>query len=747
MESEFYSSLNSTETKEIEESKETERIEESKETERIIIQSDNSDIKWELFLNINEQLLGICDFTQKLLLTVSYQELVLNILKYKPELILNQNILRCLLITSLPHNRITVFELIKLVAKFPEIYTKLFSLKNFWRELYSKRISSPDFEKRNKELSDFEINTDIIYKLCMEYEYNILCMSPLYGNFEGDKISGTNISILAGQMIANDPSYVPTYTLKNREINCNKYVGKILIDDDIKRLCISNYAIFTLNNEDSVIEYFLNSNYERNYAKLDISNEEKIRLNMTPKHLSERILFSDVKEMININNLYDLIAPNITKRIPNNLIVVLTYNGELFFHSMIDNISYTLKFDTDYMQTKFGFGKVINIQTCDVYVKEKVFIIVETEDHSLFIMNVQFLFRHIMDYYISQIKECIVKQLCEIHFTENVVLKDEKLNSMGINLTVSMDQNKSHKVTQIIPENYFFFSYNDQYLDHCYKPFQRVTSPKEFFHERGMSFEQKIRSISPRVFTLFSIYSGNNIIFYHDNEKENGSMYMVFIKQEMNINETFNYIKDEINLSEFVPFFSSRIIQQMDIYKRKDNLKFSNNGMYSKICLQIKSDDKYYLLELLPEQHTRAVYLRPITKEQIIEHIKISKLIELKFLSEGESEVKDVILEGYSRGKYIIDSKKRLLSNHKDVGKNKLDEIEKNVVQLINYGSLQYKDKELVVKINRTNYIYVPYSEYLLYENSNCIVEKLILDNGDVLFRRQNCVYNFKAIK
>lgn len=716
-------------------------------------QITTSQIDWPSFLVINEQLLGIEDFLHNLLKTISYQELTLNIMKYKPNLFLNENVLYGLLVTAPSNNRLKVYELMKLISKNYELFKKLLLL-NVWKKIYEKRIThSKSLQSKDEFFSDefenlFERNMKIICKLCVFNEYYLLRTNIRYLSEINDTFLSTLLDKTAQQLINNELQVIGP-----------KYAGRLLIDDDIRRLCISKHAFFTLNNENIITEYFLDKDYEeidyRDEKFSSLSEEEILKLSMQQKHLSDSQIFHNVKEMLNIDCIYDYfnIQFNVQERETLNATAILTYNGELFFHAMLNNISYTLKFDMKYMKKTFNFDKVLNIQINEIYVSIKEFIIIETEDHSLFSMNVRILFNQMFDEYFSRIKQCI--ELIDAHPEEDNHHEIQILNEMNLELFISKDITKPHKITQIVIEDYF--SREDNFFEeNSYQPFMQVVSSKKFLKEDEITFNQKIHIKSSRTFTMLNTFDGKQIIFYYDcfhshlgkeelrKIDQKGSLYMMFVLQEIDEEENYTYHKTEINLTEINSNLSWNNVTELTINKYEDKFPISRpdrerKTTYGKVELCIKCDDTKYYFDIVPEIESTFRNLRCITIDDIVDCVK-ETVVKESPLKNCEVD----LYEDYTKTNYVVDSRKQFSFTETFDSGTKHTDFEENVSSLIHYSAEDRKDKDLMIKISPNNIIYVPH-EYYQLEKDN-ISKQLVLVNGDILFRKKNCSYNFKVI-
>jgi len=475
-----------------------------------------------------------------------------------------------------------------------------------------------------------------------------------------------------------------------------------------------------------------------------------------------------------------------------NAIVVLTYDGKLFFHKIINSydighvnpdgristmlpISYTCELDMDYMMNKFQFGRVLNIRRIE---SSSVIIIIETEDHSLFQMDIRSLFLTICNGYIPIIVHRIIGE-------ETTMLadfrEDEKLEWLGVNMNVeitNLEEKSIYDVKQIIPKEYFNDDdENDDENDDItgYRAFMKFTSGRNFVSEEGLSFEQKINNHSPRVFTAMKLYNGSTFVLYYDNNitsmKNNNrvndntdKLFMVYVEQTLNEDHTFHYTIYEEDLSShrkdsLLP--SSSQVIKLNINKYKDEHLFSVNGVktrYGKIDLEMicnsnnrknnnrkNSNSKVeerYVVTLFHGVESLSSTLHNITKDDIIKCVKNS-VVSKRHIPEDKFS----IYEDFSGNYYVIKKDGRLLAySPTNIVNPGIKLVDENVAQILNYSSELHKDVDLLVKINKNNTICVPYEHYLKCDESD-IITKQLLGKENILFRIRNSPYNFKVQK
>jgi len=736
-----------------------------------------SSIDWEKFLSENETLLGIKDFLINLLVNISYKEFTLNVMQYKPELLTNPDILYTLLVTVDFNNRLPVHELLKITAKNHVIYNRLFTIEHIWSKIYKKLIPYSKFIEQNTQLSNLEMNTELIYKLCIHSVYYILPMPRCYHFDDEDNLSNTSINVKVQQLIYTRKSPLIKTPKSREELSSHRYAGKLMIDDDIRRICISNYAVYTLNSKNIVTEYRLDMQYQYEY---------EIYQKMIQKHLNERIVIKEVKEMLNIKPYSDNIQHGTGENIEqlDNIIIVLTYDGELFLHTLRDNISYTCKFNMQYMKLTYGFDKVLNIQKSEEINFSTNNIVIEAEDHSLFSIDVRYLYRRLVGVELPVISDNIDNVNAEFNNFEIIRSKD--------NL-------KPHCVTQILPNSHLNVG-----MEGLFQPIMKLATSREFESEINMTWEQKTHSKSPRVYTCITSQDDCYVVFYFDNEiivdvnnanssdvtintisnnnhlfspnvainTIKGTMFMSYVKEYKTHDNRFQYTNGmEVNLSQHNSYLSYNTIQEMDIIiTNATNLNNRSIHTYGKILLNMKNGSKYSQIEILPEEKTYYSGIRYINENTIIKSIanvksefqvftfnikpkpeSNNKIKELVFTCGDPpkiiNDVKHMLYEDFTKSSHIIDGNSRLIFVSKlDSETFHGDLVEENAVQILDYGAEQYSDMSLMVKIKPNNQICVPYEQYI-QSNFDDITKIFVLDNNEILFRRSNSPYNFRVIR
>jgi len=595
------------------------------------------EINWQQFLNEKEQFFGIETFTLDFLQNVSAEELIRNILLFKPQLILNEVLLRSILTTPCKKNRMKVYLLLKLISKNFILYDQLANKSQFWKSIYHFFYPYSVLFRDNNLSKEDEISQGklIMQKLSVMHEFHV--QKEL--NEQGEEV--LNLNRIA-------------YSMVSREDKKHFSIGALTIDHEIKRICISKGAIFILNEYKQVIEYYPGIPPIGTYMN-DINNII---------HQNSKIIFTNVKEMINIETEEE------TQHIPisDNCIVVLTYSGELFFHKIIRyRVSYTVKFDLDFMKQKLKLDnfKVLNIQCCDNLPE---YIAFELEDHSIYYMNVRFLFLLISNL-VSPLNEEYAK-----YFNQPTV--------------------STTSLSGYIPLAYFAVE-----LENGYSIIFQTVNGREFIEEKDLSFTQKISRKSPRLFTMYMKNLDEIYTFYFDKEGDtmNKTLYVSIYRYEFDKDFKPIQIVNTYEIPEMNFKLPSSNIQQITFLC--PNATYGEHGMKFLFDnqLQIKCDNKFYWLNIIrnkifevetnppfpqedtpdnplninvndfvseqPDESTNVLFLTIEQKnQQIINEIKQVDLIELQL--PDKLVFKEIFYSFYNDKLYSLTTDGKLLINN-----------------------------------------------------------------------------------
>ena len=722
------------------------------------INPDNKEFNWQVFLNENETLLGIETFVNNLLQTVSAEELIRNTFQFKPHLILNEILLKVVLTTQHKQNRITVYLLLQIVSKNVTLYDELSNKVHFWKTIYHFFYPYSNLLNNKKDMNEIELSKLIMQKLSVMHQFHVRCEQDT--NY-------VNLFSLTGNMISNE---------NKRSFS----VGTLLIDHDIKRICISENAILILNENKEVIEYFL--------------SDETEDINII--HQNSKIIHSNVKEMLNFETVEVGKDQYGTHESQDNCVAILTYSGELFFHKVIYNISYTVKFNSEFMKNNYGFDnfKVLNIQCCNDTSAEIAF---ELENHSIYVMNVRILFSLI---------------------EENVNVLSEEYGKYFDQEAVS-----STSLSGYIPNKYFYAENTDGYT------LITMTNEKEFDEEKGLSFEQKIHRKSPRIFTVYSKDPHKTFAFYFDNvfkcdvtsshlktssfssgkifpeekddvskeisreekdknvspENKDKTLYVSINKQSIDDNNNYIQITHLYEIPEMNFKLQSRKIQQLSVISLNGRIIGENLNMLYESYLQIKCDDVFYWMNIEKCKSFAMTILNGvmapaelnvdgpiyqqreiISDEKFINDIKQSELIELKL--PDKLNFKEIFYSSKVSSLFALTSDGRLLINpgristpmvmNLDGGYGDIDIICHNISKIICHNHNLNRD-DMILRIKGNEYVFVPEEYYMLYNEENRIEreirsgEDIISPEGNnvtptwnsIIFNLYNSPYNFRV--
>lgn len=759
-----------------------------------------TEINWNEFLNVNESLLGIEKFVQNLLENVTSEELIRNILHYKSQLILNEVILKVVLTTDNLKNRISVHTLLKILSSDVELYNTISQKKAFWKNIYlffHPYVIFPSKEKFSQE------EPSLMQKLSIRKEYHI------YKRDEDIKYP------ISSMMTEQSKTYS---------------IGTLNIDYEIKKIAIIDNAIFVLNDRKQIIEYFIPSQMKEKTKKDDSLEDEqdfkekseiqrKINLdNSKLIHQNSRVIFENVKEMLNFETqdtssgeIIDLEEDDEEEETYEDestdiCIAVLTYSGELFFHRMISNISFTLKFDVEVMKSRFDIDitKILNIQNCE---ESRYAIAIEFEDHSIYMIDVINLFKTIVE------KPFIVTEDGEFSDDENSPSFKERYSDI-------LDNNAfiSTSITETIPISFFWIDDEDEEElegDIGFKPISKIVERKEFEEEKDLSFEQKTHRKSLRLFTSYCKNYTSTITFFFDRpEKESVLNVSIHNKELREYHPNFDFDSRDDYLESFqIDSVVLSHVQHLSIHV-SSNVSIGQESLILSPAsyLQIKCDNEFYWLnveqckmfnlnaipslpinvnipfddqinlqedeevndqdEIIEEQvienleileHSAQNVLRfnsHILREEstnvsnpdhlMIDNIRRSELVQLKL--PDNLKFKDIFYLRNSPLYALTTDKKFLINNDRvntpmimnsDGGMGDIDIIFRNVSRIIFYNNYIAKT-HFIFRVCENEFIPVPHQHYLMYKDEGRIERQLHSDNN-IIFNLRDSPYNYKV--
>jgi len=782
----------------------------------------SSPINWETFLHQNEALLGIETFLDNFLKGVNAEELVRNIVLYYPQMILNDNLLKVVTTTQHTHYRLPVYTLLKIISTNCKLYDAVSQKNTLWRSIYFTLHPN-----ENQSSLAVDENYDMyMQKLCVVNEYQILDE----GNDKELTIPGVGI-----------------YHMLNFSEKMKYSMAKLLINDDIKKICIARRAIYVLNEFCQVVEYYLPyvvqvyitdilQGVDHNGNPIeDVEQEEEqednedneIKGGATEAIIKQnsKVIYTNVKEMLNFATQEVDEEGNESEDV---CIAVLTYDGELFLHRVIHNISYSLKFHHEFMMSRFGvnMNRILNIQCCDY---SRYAIAIEFEDHSIYVTDILDLFAFVVE-----------KSDTDLIFVtpENHISDDNRTKSFEeryANL-INKKAMSTISVVEIIPDRYYIKEPNfvitaenvivnndvivnhnddneeennndDNEEDHPeYVPkfnlFPKVANSKEFPVEANLSFEQKMRMRSSRIFTVNCNSYSITSVYYFDNSSQspstlNVNVYNQWINKEQNIEEQLIvYEMEHISLFD---------VKQLNCFTPK---KYDVNEPIVMIVtpmsyLQIKCTDVYYWLEIQKEVK---INLRNLEKSYILNE-DVNETHEdttLQHIEEEETYVTNVhinktndntSLQHDEETTFVTNNNTSLQHDEEETtfvtkpGFGFIDHIRKsNLIQFNIKDNIQIKDlicssegsslytlatngyflinsliafenatkvigynnnickNDLIIKFNKNPYVYVPYTHYNYFKKQNRI-ERELHATDHVIFYLSHSPYAYYAMK
>jgi len=693
-----------------------------------------------------------------------------------------------------------VSTLLKILSKYPELYDELMKKETFWKSIYLTFYPYANVQ-------------DLSHQSLMQK----LCIMPQFYIYHGNGKSEGSDEYEDNEYESEDEKIDPSFYHMIDRTNRRQYtIGKLLMNTDIKRICINSTSILVLNENKEVVEYYVPSGQQLDNHTI---------------HQNRKILFTNVKEMLNFETMEMKDDEN---EVHDHCVMILTYSGELFFHLNYLNLSYSARFDVEYLKDNYGINinRVLNIQHCDNTSLEMAF---ELEDHRIYTMDVSFLHSVLIE---ADINEQIIVQEArrqveaveagiepEIKRIERMIgadglplmriglkkLEEKMLENRSKILSVKyakeIDSNaiSSTLITELIPETYF-----TQGINNGKNTIVQLVDEVTFEEEKDLTFDQKIRRKSPRIFAVYQRLSQMSIVFHFDKHFEENVLKLssknLYLDEDDDEEES-----KKINLYSFdsISMFN---VQQLSVIISFSTLFGVDMPYTPEVRLQIKANDEFYWLiiekstninfngfipvvnqPIINQEHlnedqftpTEQVENQPIIDEdqftpteqaddqpshiessfitstawnapllRIIDEIKTPSLTKLtlpenlRYKEIFNTIEGEVVYALTSNGKFLINfyGIAMPMIMNADRGYGDINIEFSNVSRIINYKN-HLNRHDCILRVNENEYIFVPESHYRKYKSEGRIEREMISNNSDILFNLIDSPYNYRVCK